>query len=133
MQEFKHVNAKSFAEASKELAEGTKLSAVAIAGGTDLMTEMRTRIQPVYPEKVVNLKTIEDSQYIKDENGAVTIGALTKLKDVEVSDKLPEVLKEAAHTATPKAAAARSTVRVRAAMGAMRSRATRATTVFSAA
>lgn len=98
MQEFKHVNAKSFAEASKELAEGTKLSAVAIAGGTDLMTEMRTRIQPVYPEKVVNLKTIEDSQYIKDENGAVTIGALTKLKDVEVSDKLPEVLKEAAHS-----------------------------------
>ena len=27
MQEFKHVNAKSFAESSKELAEGTKLSA----------------------------------------------------------------------------------------------------------
>ena len=98
MQEFKHVNAKSFEEASKELAEGSKLSTVAIAGGTDLMTELRTRIQPVYPEKVVNLKSIEGAEYIKEENGAVSVGALTKLKDVEVSDKLPAVLREAAHS-----------------------------------
>ena len=96
MQEFKHVNAKSFEEASKELAEGSKLSTVAIAGGTDLMTELRTRIQPVYPDKVVNLKSIEGAEYIKEENGAVSVGALTKLKDVEVSDKLPAVLREAA-------------------------------------
>ena len=98
MQEFKHVNAKSFEEASKELAEGSKLSTVAIAGGTDLMTELRTRIQPVYPDKVVNLKSIEGAEYIKEENGAVSVGALTKLKDVEVSDKLPAVLREAAHS-----------------------------------
>ena len=74
MQEFKHVNAKSFEEASKELAEGSKLSTVAIAGGTDLMTELRTRIQPVYPDKVVNLKSIEGAEYIKEENGAVSVG-----------------------------------------------------------
>ena len=58
MQEFKHVNAKTFEEASRELADGRKVDNLAMAGGTDLMTELRTRIQPVYPDKIVNLKSI---------------------------------------------------------------------------
>ena len=72
MQEFKHVNAKTFEEASRELADGRKVDNLAMAGGTDLMTELRTRIQPVYPDQ--------------------------KLKDVEASAKLPAVLREAAHS-----------------------------------
>ncbi len=97
MQEFKHVNAKTFEEASRELADGRKVDNLAMAGGTDLMTELRTRIQPVYPDKIVNLKSIEGSQYIEGEE-TVKIGALTKLKDVEASEKLPAVLREAAHS-----------------------------------
>ena len=101
MQEFKHINAKSFEEASAELAAGSKAANQAIAGGTDLMTELRTRIQPVYPDKLVNIKSIKDAEYIEGSD-TVKIGALTKLKDIEVSDKLPEALKEAAHSvATP--------------------------------
>ena len=100
MQEFKHINAKSFDEAIEEL-KGSKKANLHIAGGTDLMTELRTRIQPVYPDKIVNLKTIEGAEYI-DGDDTVKIGALTKLKDVEVSDKLPTALKEAAKSvATP--------------------------------
>ena len=94
MQEFEHVNAKSFDEAVEEL-KGNKEAFQAIAGGTDLMTELRTRIQPVYPDKIVNLKSIEGAEYIEGEE-TVKIGALTKLKDVEASEKLPAVLKEAA-------------------------------------
>ena len=96
MQEFKHVNAKSFDEAIEEL-KGSKEANQAIAGGTDLMTELRTRIQPVYPDKIVNLKSIEGAEYIEGTD-TVKIGALTKLKDVEASDRLPAVLKEAAHS-----------------------------------
>ena len=97
MQEFKHVNAKTFEEASRELADGRKVDNLAMAGGTDLMTELRTRIQPVYPDKIVNLKSIEGAEYIEGED-SVKIGALTKLKDVEASAKLPAVLREAAHS-----------------------------------
>ena len=97
MQEFKHVNAKTFEEASRELADGRKVDNLAMAGGTDLMTELRTRIQPVYPDKIVNLKSIEGAEYIEGDE-TVKIGALTKLKDVEVSGKLPAVLREAAHS-----------------------------------
>ncbi|MBS6750842.1 MAG: FAD binding domain-containing protein, partial [Firmicutes bacterium] len=97
MQEFKHVNAKTFEEASRELADGRKVDNLAMAGGTDLMTELRTRIQPVYPDKIVNLKSIEGAEYIEGED-SVKIGALTKLKDVEASEKLPAVLREAAHS-----------------------------------
>ena len=101
MQEFKHINARSFEEASRELAEGKAAANQAIAGGTDLMTELRTRIQPIYPDKIVNLKTIENAAYIEGTD-SVSIGALTKLKDIEASDCLPAVLKEAAHSvATP--------------------------------
>ena len=97
MQEFKHVNAKTFEEASRELADGCKVDNLAMAGGTDLMTELRTRIQPVYPDKIVNLKSIEGAEYIEGDE-TVKIGALTKLKDVEASGKLPAVLREAAHS-----------------------------------
>ena len=97
MQEFKHINAASFEEASAELKD-SKILERPIAGGTDLITVLRTRIDPVYPEKIVNLKTIAEAEYIKEEDGSVKIGALTKLKDVEAAELLPEVLKEAAHS-----------------------------------
>ncbi len=101
MQDFKHINAKTFEEASEALA-GKKTASNAMAGGTDLMTVLRTRILPTYPEKIVNIKTIENSAYIKEEEGNVKIGALTKLKDVEASDLLHDAIKEAAHSvATP--------------------------------
>lgn len=101
MQDFKHVNAKTFKEASEALA-GKKSESNAIAGGTDLLTELRTRIMPSYPEKIVNLKTIENSEYISKDGDVVKVGALTKLKDVEASDLLPDAITEAAHSvATP--------------------------------
>jgi NADPH-dependent glutamate synthase beta subunit-like oxidoreductase len=105
MDNFKHINAKSFEEAGKAVEGNSKFSKVVMAGGTDIMTVMRTRILDAYPDTVVNLKTIEGGAYIKDEGKQIAIGAITKLKDVvasEVLSKSCNALNEAAHTvATP--------------------------------
>lgn len=105
MENFKHINAKSFEEAGKAIEGNKGFSKVAMAGGTDLMTVMRTRILDAYPDTVVNLKTIEDGAYIKDEGDEIAIGAITKLKDVVASEEIAKSCKalgEAAYTvATP--------------------------------
>lgn len=105
MENFEHINAKSFEEAGKAVEGNKGFSKVVMAGGTDLMTVMRTRILNDYPDTVVNLKTIEDGAYIKEDGDQIAIGAITKLKDVAASPLIAEgcgALVEAAHSvATP--------------------------------
>ncbi len=91
MENFEHINAKSFEEAGKAI-EGNSKSVV-MAGGTDLMTVMRTHILKDYPERVVNLKTIENGAYIKDEGDRIAIGAITKLRDVADSEDVAKACK----------------------------------------
>jgi CO/xanthine dehydrogenase FAD-binding subunit len=80
MYTFKHVDAKTVAEASSALAEG---NAVAVAGGTDLLGTLKDRNMRDYPETVVNLKSITPSlDYIKEEGSMLKIGALTRLHDI---------------------------------------------------
>ena len=99
---FAHVDAGSVDEASAILKAG---NAVLIAGGTDLLGGMRFEILPTHPETVVNLKTVPELDYIKEEGGLLKIGAMTKLEDI-AHDKLVRAryaaLAEAAHrTASP--------------------------------
>ncbi len=105
MDNFEHINAKSFEAAGAAVEDNKGFSKVVMAGGTDLMTVMRTRILKQVPDKVVNLKTIPDGAYIREEGSQIAIGAITKLKDVEASKELDgslRALNEAAHTvATP--------------------------------
>jgi len=54
----------------------------AIAGGTDLLGKMKDRILPRYPEAIVNLKTIPGLDFIRQGDGNLTIGALTRLEDI---------------------------------------------------
>ncbi len=97
MRDFEHINAKSFEDAGAALA--SKKNAVFIAGGTDLLTEMKDFILPVYPENVVNLKTIPEADKIVDEGDKLTIGAMAKLADIEISDEIAiDALREAAHS-----------------------------------
>jgi len=80
-----HINAKTIKEAVAAL---TKDKAMACAGGTDLLTTLRFEILPddLYPQTVVNLKTISPSlDYIKEEDGILKIGALTRLEDIAQS------------------------------------------------
>ena len=102
MKNFVHIDAKTLAEAESAVAGG----AHAIAGGTDLLGTMKTYILPDYPEKVVNLKTIEPSlDYIKEDGGMLKIGALTTLEEIATNDTVKskyQALAEAAgKTASP--------------------------------
>ncbi|MBN1567279.1 MAG: FAD binding domain-containing protein [Acidobacteria bacterium] len=99
---FAHIDAKSIDEAASILRAG---KAAVISGGTDLLGTMRFEILPAYPDVVVNLKTIPEMDYIREEGGVLKIGALTRLEDIAKSDlvrKKYAALAEGAHrTATP--------------------------------
>jgi xanthine dehydrogenase YagS FAD-binding subunit len=99
---FEHVNAGTIDEAASILKSG---KAAVIAGGTDILGTLRFEILPDYPEVLVNIKTISDLEYIKEEAGMLRIGALTRLEDLAKSDVVGAkytALAEAAHrTASP--------------------------------
>lgn len=81
MRKFKHVNASTLAEAVSVLREYGEAAKV-IAGGTDLMGEMKDEILPQYPETIVNLKTIPGLDYIQEDGAVLKIGAMTRLEDI---------------------------------------------------
>lgn len=82
MRAFEHVDATSPGEAIALLAADP--TARAIAGGTDLIPEMRLGIRE--PGRLVNLKAIEGLDQIRAENGFLRIGALARLADVAAHD-----------------------------------------------
>ncbi len=104
MRKFKHIDAKTVDEATAALANGR---AMVNAGGTDLLGTLRFMVVPedLYPETVVNIKTIPDMDYIKEEGGMLKIGALATLEDIAKSSIVHDgwtALAEAAHrTASP--------------------------------
>jgi xanthine dehydrogenase YagS FAD-binding subunit len=57
-----------------------------MAGGTDLLGTLKDEILPDYPEKVIDLKTIEGMDTIEEEDDALRIGALVKLATVAEND-----------------------------------------------
>jgi hypothetical protein len=104
LRKFKHINAKSIDDAVSVLRQyGDK--AYIIAGGTDLIGTMRFDILPDYPEAVINLKTIPSLDYIKEENGVLKMGALTRLEDIAMNftarDRYAVLSEAASKTASP--------------------------------
>ena len=104
MKDFKHFNAYSVDEAVSLLGHyGEK--AWAIAGGTDVLGKMKDSILPSYPEALVNLKTIPDLSYIREEGSLLKIGALTLLADIAVdplvNQKCKALAEAAGRTASP--------------------------------
>ena len=80
MKAFNHKNAKTLAEAKTALAGG---NTVLIAGGTDLIGQLKDNILPTYPAELVNIKTITPAlDYIKEGAGMLRIGATTRLADI---------------------------------------------------
>jgi xanthine dehydrogenase YagS FAD-binding subunit len=102
IKKFTHIDAKTVDEAASILRAG---NAAALSGGTDLLGTMRFEVLPHYPEIVVNLKSIPDLDYIKEDASMLRIGALTRLEDIAKNDLVKTryaALAEAAHrTATP--------------------------------
>ena len=87
LRKFKHVNAKTIAEVVALLQQG---NAVINAGGTDLLGTLRFEILPSYPEVLINIKTIPGLEYIREENGWLCIGALTRLHDIAADARIKE-------------------------------------------
>jgi NADPH-dependent glutamate synthase beta subunit-like oxidoreductase len=104
MKKFKHLNADSLEKAVSVLKEYGRKSRI-IAGGTDLLGEMQDAILPEYPEVVVNIKSIPGLDYIREENGKLHIGALTRLEDIAknslVNEKYPLLVEASCKTASP--------------------------------
>jgi xanthine dehydrogenase YagS FAD-binding subunit len=92
MRSFKHVNARTVDEACALLGE-YKGKAMLNAGGTELLSILKGEYLSDYPEAVINIKTISGLDYIKEENGAFKIGALTKLSEIAKSPLLKRCCK----------------------------------------
>lgn len=104
MRTFAHFNAKTVDEAVS-LLRRYQGKANVIAGGTDLLGKMKDMILPTYPEAVINLKTIPGLDFIREEDGTLRVGALTRLEDIACHSIIREkykALAESAHrTASP--------------------------------
>jgi xanthine dehydrogenase YagS FAD-binding subunit len=79
MKPFKHIDATTINGAIKLKSKG---KAKLIAGGTDLLGILKDKILPEYPETVINIKTIPNLDYIKEDATGLKVGALTKLGDI---------------------------------------------------
>ena len=92
---FEYLQPESIAEAAAMLQD--KPTAKILAGGTDLLVNMKHRVE--VPPVVVNIKAISDLDYIHRDNGAVRIGALTPLKRISrmpfIAEKLPALARAA--------------------------------------
>jgi len=104
MKPFTHTNAKTVAEARKALS-GNRTAL--IAGGTDLIGALKDNILPdnMHPATLVNIKTIPNLDYIREESGTLKIGAATRLADIAsnsaVSEKYTALSQAASRVATP--------------------------------
>jgi len=102
---FKLVDAGTADEAARVLARG---NAWPLAGGTDIIHLLRFRVLPdgMYPDVLVNLKTISPSlEYIRYQDGALRIGALTKLsaisRDAAVKERFAALAAAAGSVGSP--------------------------------
>jgi xanthine dehydrogenase YagS FAD-binding subunit len=110
MRAFEHIDAASVEQATSAAGAQTAF----IAGGTDLLGSLKDDILRKYPQRLINLKTIGELDYIQEEGGAIKIGALTKLATVAAS---PVVLEKASCLADAASKVSSPTVRVMGTLG----------------
>lgn len=91
MKHFKYENATSFDEV-KDIVSASEGKSVVMAGGTDLLGVLKGKLLPEYPETVVSLKEVPDTEYIKEEGDVYKIGAMTTLSTIERDEVLKEAL-----------------------------------------
>lgn len=104
MKNFKHINATSISEAASVLKYAGGKAKI-IAGGTDLLGQMKDGILPEPPETIVNIKELTGLDYIKAEGRNIKIGALTRLEDIAnsavIKKHVPVLAEAAGKTASP--------------------------------
>lgn len=104
MKKFAHFNAKTLDEAVSIL-ERYRGKASVIAGGTDLLGQMKDRILPNNPEALVNIKSIPGLDMITEQGGVLKIGTLALLEDIAhnsiIKSKYSALAEAARKTASP--------------------------------
>ena len=104
MRKFTHINARTIDEAVSALRRYGERASI-IAGGTDLLGKMKDEILPIYPEALINIKTIAGLDFLKEESGVLRIGALSRLEDIAreslIREKYAALAQAAARTASP--------------------------------
>jgi NADPH-dependent glutamate synthase beta subunit-like oxidoreductase len=102
MKPFNHINATSLQDAMAALNSG---NASVIAGGTDLLGALKDSIFPDYPSLLVNVKSIPGLDFVREEDGALVIGAAARLSDIaehpSVKEKYTALAQAAGSVATP--------------------------------
>ncbi len=81
MKRFRLINASSL-EAAVSLLQQYGEKAKLMAGGTDLLGQMKNSVYPALPEVLINLKTVQDLRYIREDAEGLRLGALTSLRDI---------------------------------------------------
>lgn len=89
MRSFKYINPSSIQELETALGNG---KSQVIAGGTDLLGLVKDNVLPsdLQFDTIVSLKNIPDLSYIKEEDGALKVGAATKLSEIANHDLVKE-------------------------------------------
>jgi xanthine dehydrogenase YagS FAD-binding subunit len=80
-----HYDVRTLDEASHLLQTYEAERAKVIGGGIDILRLIKQKYTPEIPAVLVNIKTIPELSYIKEENKTLKIGALTRLSDIESS------------------------------------------------
>lgn len=97
---FRHIDAESIEDALFWL-KTYGSSAALIAGGTDLLRELKNRSRASQPAILINLKTIKPSlDYIEESASSLRVGSLVTLHRIETSDVLKKkchILAESSH------------------------------------
>jgi len=104
MKTFAHFNTSTIEEAVS-LLKRYQGKAGLVAGGTDLLGKLKDRILPVYPEALINLKTVPGLNVVKEEDGQLKVGPLAILEDIAhdatVKARYAALAEAARRTASP--------------------------------
>ena len=80
MEKFSYINATSLKQVTSLLSESAWGEVMLIAGGTDLLAELKEYVET--PKTLVNLKTLPEMDGIKADASGLKIGALTTVADI---------------------------------------------------
>lgn len=103
MKSFEYKKAVTLEEAGSSLKEN--MGARVLAGGTDLLGELKADILMDYPQELIDIKGIEELSGIEETESTIRIGAAVRLTEIEESglirEKAPMLGEAASVVATP--------------------------------
>ena len=89
MKNFTHIDVETLNQAAELLSDKQKHARL-IAGGTDLLSVLKHKLETDYPDTIVNLKTVQGLDYIEEDEKGLKIGAAAKLGDIASSPLVKE-------------------------------------------